>query len=36
MKAPLNTKSPESPSITPEHFLVVLLIVLAIALIWRG
>jgi hypothetical protein len=35
MKTPLNTRSPESPSVTPEHFLLVLLIVLAIALLWR-
>lgn len=35
MKAPLNTRTPESRSLTPEHFLIVLLIVLAIATIWR-
>ena len=34
MKAPLNTRSPES-RVTPEHFLLVLLIVLAIALFLR-
>jgi hypothetical protein len=35
MKASLNTKSPESPTFTPEHFLLVLLIVLAIVMIFR-